>query len=214
LNGPKSTWNLLKKNNISLPARQVKHPGTYDYPSKQYLLDVLALAGGLTEKAGQEVHVRKLGDGSGGLQQAYVIDIEELINEGRTDLNISINGGDVIFVPEAGLFFVDGAVRSPGQYHIKSKLNLNEAIINAGGLLSYADKKEIILLRRTDEGPREEIKIDIVKNPHESDELIVKDGDIIFVGAGFWAKFISGGGINIGIPGLGGFSYRDPERRY
>ncbi len=192
---------------------EVKKPGTYDYPSRQYLLDVLALAGGLSEKAGQEVHIRKLGDNPGRFTETYVINLDELINEGRTELNISINGGDVVFVPEAGAFFVDGAVRRPGQYHIQSKLNLNEAIIRAGGLVSYANQKEILLLRKSDDGSREEIKIDITRDPHRSDELFVKDGDIIFVGAGFWAKFFSGGGINIGIPGFG-FSYRDPERRW
>lgn len=193
---------------------EVKNPGTYDYPSQHHLLDVLALAGGLTEKAGQIVHVRKLQNvSSGETEQTYMIDLEELIGDGKTELNITVNGGDVIFVPEAGFFYVDGAVRRPGQYHIKNKLNLNEAIINAGGLLSYAKKKEIVLLRKTDAGQRKEITVNLKKNAEAVDELIVEDGDIIFVDAGFWAKFFSGSGVNIGLPGMG-FSYRDPERRY
>lgn len=191
---------------------QVKNPGTYDYPSKQCLLDILALAGGLTEKAGQVIQVRKLGGDSDTLPQTYLIDLDQLINEGKTELNIGINGGDVIFVPETGYFFVDGAVRRPGQYYINDKLNLNEALINAGGLLSFANKKEVILLRKSEDGRREELKFNLEnKTDTPNNEMIVKDGDIIFVDASFWGKFFSGSGLNIGIPGMG-VSYRDPQR--
>lgn len=191
---------------------QVKNPGTYDYPSKQRLLDILALAGGLTEKAGQVIQVRKLGGDSETLPQTYLIDLDQLINQGQTELNIGINGGDVVFVPETGHFFVDGAVRHPGQYFIKDKMNLNEALINAGGLLSYANTKEVILLRKSEDGRREELRFNLEDTADApNNELIVKDGDIIFVDASFWGKFFSGSGLNIGIPGMG-FSYRDPQR--
>ena len=65
--------------------------------------------------------------------KSYIVDIDKLLTEGFVDLNIQINGGDVIYVPEAGLFFIDGAVRKPGSYPIKKKMNLQEAILAAGG---------------------------------------------------------------------------------
>jgi polysaccharide biosynthesis/export protein len=190
---------------------EVNKPGTYDYPSKQRLVDALAIAGGLTEKAGQIVHVRRLNSDSDDFSQTFMINLDELINEGKTELNIGINGGDVIFVPEAGLFYVDGAVRHPGEYHIKENLSVRRALLSAGGLATYANTKDLILMRKSENGDREEIKINLQKDINLAEETIVKDGDIIFVNASFWGKLLFGGGVNIGIPGLG-VSYRDPER--
>jgi polysaccharide biosynthesis/export protein len=190
---------------------EVSKPGTYDYPSRQRLVDALAIAGGLTDKAGQIVHVRRLTNSSDNSSQTFLINLDELINEGKNELNISINGGDVIFVPEAGLFYIDGAVRRPGEYHIKDKLSVRKAILSAGGLATYADTKDMVLRRKTENGSIEEIKINLQKDQDLVEEMIIKDGDFIFVNASFWGKLFYGGGVNIGIPGLG-FNYRDPER--
>jgi polysaccharide biosynthesis/export protein len=190
---------------------EVNKPGTYDYPSKQRLVDALAIAGGLTEKAGQIVHVRRLNSTSDDFSQTFMINLDELINKGQTELNIGINGGDVIFVPEAGLFYVDGAVRRPGEYYIKDNLSVRKALLSAGGLATYANTKDLTLMRKTENGDREEIKINLQKDINLAEETIIKDGDIIIVNASFWGKLFFGGGVNIGIPGLG-VSYRDPER--
>lgn len=193
---------------------EVEKPGTYDYPSRQRLVDALAIAGGLTEKAGQMVHIRRFtatSDESEGEPQSFLINLDELINQGKSELNIIINGGDVIFIPEAGLFYIDGAVRRPGQYHIKENLSVRKAIMSAGGLATYANSKDLVLMRKNENGNREEIKLNLQKDMDLAEETIVQDGDIIFVNSSFWGKLLYGGGVNIGIPGFG-FNYRDPER--
>ena len=91
---------------------EFKNPGTYDYLSKQRLLDVMALGGGLSDKAGRVIHIRRYGASAGG-QSVFIVDLDQLIKDGKSELNIEINSSDVLFVPEAGTFFVDGAVRRP-----------------------------------------------------------------------------------------------------
>jgi polysaccharide biosynthesis/export protein len=190
---------------------QVKQPGTFDYPSRIRLLDAIALAGGLTEKADHMVQIKRLGSATHGSKQTFLANLNELINEGKTELNININGGDIIFVPEAGSFYVDGAVRRPGQYYIKKILSAEEVILVAGGFAPYANTDELILMREKEEyGEREKIVINLEKTG-STDQYKVQDGDIIFVNATFWGKVFSGGGMNIGIPGLG-VSYRDPSK--
>jgi polysaccharide biosynthesis/export protein len=190
---------------------QVTYPGTYDYPSRLRLLDAIALAGGLKGKAGSEVHVRRIGGTQGAdTQQTFVVNLDKLVNEGRTDLNITINGGDVVFIPEAGSFYVDGAVRRPGEYLIRGDMTLQEALLSAGGLAGYAKPQNSILMRKREDGRREEIKINL-QEPDVSDTIMMADGDIVYVHASFWGKVLHGGGIHIGIPGTG-VSYRDPER--
>jgi len=189
---------------------QVKNPGTYDYPSRQKLLDAIALAGGLTEKASQSVQVRRLSSISHGTNQTVIVNLDELIKEGKTDLNISINGGDVIFVPEAGSFFVDGAIRRAGEYHIKQKISIEEAIITAGGYESFADTDKVLVMRVTEDGKREEFEIAMDKNLQSQTQFYVQDRDIVIVNASFWGKFFHGAGINLGLPGMG-VSYRARE---
>jgi len=190
---------------------QVKNPGTYDYPSKQRLLDAIALAGGLNDKAGYMVQVRRHSGMTGGAQQTVSVDLQKLITEGKEELNIEINGGDIVFVPEAGSYYVDGAVRRPGQYFIKNILSINEALMAAGGLAPYANQEELVLMRKTGNGQREEIIINIDDDPEKIETMTIEEDDILYVNASFWGKVFSGGGVNIGIPGMG-VTYRDPER--
>jgi polysaccharide export outer membrane protein len=124
---------------------QFRSPGTYDYLSKQRLLDVMALGGGLSDIAGRVVQVRRYSNLQEG-QSVFVVDLDQLIKEGKSDLNIQINSGDVLFVPEAGSFFVDGAVRRPGAYHIKHTTTLQEAFLEAGGLAPYANRERATLI--------------------------------------------------------------------
>jgi polysaccharide export outer membrane protein len=192
---------------------RVKNPGTYDYPSKMHLLDVLALAGGLQEDAGRSIQLRRINSGTQkGLNQTFIIDLDKLINDGQTELNVSINGGDIIFIPEAGLFYVEGAVRRPGEYHIKKTMSVKEAISSAGGLEPYADAEEITILRYKDNSNRDLIKINLEEIDDQIDSLLIKDRDIISVNESFWGKVMYGSGFMIGVPGLG-YNYRDPSVR-
>lgn len=190
---------------------EVKNPGTYDYPSRQKLLDAIALAGGLTEKAGRVVQIRRLGSLSYGTNQTLLVNLDRLINEGKTESNIDINGGDVIFVPEAGSFYVDGAVRKPGEYHIKKTLSIEEAILAAGGCKSYANLNKIIVMRETEDGKREEIKIDLEEAMKTTNKINIQDKDIILVQSSFWGKLFYGGNLNIGLPGFASVGYRAPN---
>jgi polysaccharide biosynthesis/export protein len=186
---------------------QFKQPGTYDYPTKQSLLDVMALAGGLTDNAGNTVQIRRH-SARPGEPNVLVFDLDQLITKGQTDFNIEINGGDIIFVPEAGNFFVDGAIRRPGSYPIRKKLVLREALLTAGGIESYGLKDSLVLIRSVDGKGRKAIELDLSKPEHQ--EWVIEDGDIIVVKTSSWGKLVHGSGINLGIPGFG-IGYRSPE---
>ena len=180
---------------------QFKKPGTYDYLSNQRLLDVIALGGGLSELAGQIVQVRRTRYVQGE-PNTFIVDLDRLIKEGNVELNIRLNGGDVLFVPEAGVFFVDGAVKRPGVYPIKHKTVVQEGLVEAGGLESYAKKDTIKLVRMTESGQRQIIDLDL--NETDSKEIALKDRDILIVGE----SALGGLGRGFSITFLGtGFAY-------
>jgi len=137
----------------------------------------LALAGGLSEKAGKTVQVRRTIDDSKP-PETFLIDMDEMVKDGRSELNIPIQGGDVIFVPEAGTVYVDGAVARSGAYPIKQNMTVQEAIVAAGGMSPAASDK-VKLVRCTDQGKRDVIQIDA--GDIGATGLNLKDRDIVFV---------------------------------
>lgn len=187
---------------------QFRNPGTYDYLSKQRLLDVMALGGGLSEKAGRVIQIRRSGGSPDG-QSVFVVDLDQLIKTGQSELNIEINSGDVLFVPEAGTFFVDGAVRKPGSYYIKHKTTIQEAFLEAGGLAPYANKQSAILIRYMESGERQTIELDLSKP--DTLAMDVKDRDIIIADSSTYGKLVHGVGIQLGLPGFGSVGYKNPE---
>ena len=189
---------------------QFKNPGTYDYPTKMRLMDVMALGGGLSEQAGRTAQVRRPPNAEGEGGATFLVDLDKMIREGKSELNIEINGGDVIFVPEAGMFFVDGAVRRPGAYHITRRTGLSEALSLAGGMAPYADPEKVILIRHLGEGERQVLELDMQDT--EVQQTPVADRDVILVKASKTGRLLKGLGLNIGIPGVAGFGYRDPVK--
>jgi polysaccharide export outer membrane protein len=180
---------------------QFKNPGTYDYPAKQRLLDVIALGGGLNERAGQVVQIRK-SRAVKGQPDTFMVDLDQLLTKGNVQLNIEINGGDVIFIPEAGVFFVDGAVKRPGSYAIKHHTTVQEALVEAGGFETWAIKDNLKLVRVAENGDREIIDIDL-KQPGAM-EMDIIDRDILVVDESGAAGLMRGFSVSI----LGtGFSY-------
>jgi polysaccharide export outer membrane protein len=180
---------------------QFKNPGTYDYLSNQKLLDVIALGGGLSEQAGQIVQVRRTRYVQGE-PNTFIVDLDRLIKQGDVELNIRLNGGDVLFIPEAGVFFVDGAVRRPGAYPIKHHTVVQEGLVEAGGFNTDAKKDIIKLVRMTESGQRKTIDLNL--NDTGSKEMALKDRDILIVGE----SALGGLGRGFSITFLGtGFSY-------
>lgn len=156
----------------------VKKPGTYDYPARRRLLDALALAEGLDDKAGKTVQVRRVIDDPSN-PTTFLVDMDALIQNGRTELNLEIKSGDVIYVPEAGTVYVDGAVKKPGSYPIKKQMSINEAITAAGGLTMSADQNDVKLVRYMDGGKREVIQLN--QENIQSTPLTLNDRDLVFV---------------------------------
>ncbi len=190
---------------------EVKNPGTYDYVARRSLLDVLAIADGLTDDAGSYAYITRTNKRTN-QRQTYRVDLDELISKGNMKVNMPILGGDVIFVPEAGHCFVDGAVRKPGIYPIKSNMTVTEAIALAGGLRSYADDDQIKLIRLKKDGSRDVVSINYSElQSGKISNLLLQDHDIIYAESSGLGMFSSGSGFSIGFMGTG-VNYHAPDQ--
>jgi polysaccharide biosynthesis/export protein len=134
----------------------VQKPGVVELTGPKTVIEILAMAGGVSEKAGSQVHVYRQGPKE---RETHVIDLAVLangaglINAGTAGLiNMPVEPGDMINVPEAGMFFVDGAVRKPGSYPLGRRYSLTQALATAGGVDIELSSSNISIFRRTGPG--------------------------------------------------------------
>lgn len=127
---------------------EVARPGAFNLPTGGRVLDVLALAGGLTSSfVDQEVIVTRQGPEG---DQVWITDYQSLINS-PNEHNLLLAGGDVVFVPQlTRQIVVLGEVNRPGAYQIQEGARLLDAIAMAGGPTERAELGAVGIYRGGD----------------------------------------------------------------
>ena len=180
----------------------VQRPGVFPLSGPKTLIDLLAMAGGVTETAGSQVHLyRQAPEG----RQNYIVDLYALTNTDKS-LNLPVQNGDVINVPKAGMFFVDGAVRKPGSYALDRPYTFSQALATAGGVdNSEANSSAITVFRRRGSTETEAMSV----NMHTilagaAVDPPIQANDVIFVptstGKYLVKRFLGAIGMGIGVP--------------
>ncbi len=80
--------------------------------------------------------------------------------------------------------YMVGSVRTPREIQLAGPLSLLQGIAAAGGFLEGANRKEVVVIRRQDQGRLAAFKIDtdkILNNPEKSRELALRGQDIVYV---------------------------------
>ncbi len=82
---------------------QVNTPGTFAYDTQLDVMQALSLAGGLTPFASKS-KIKILRRDQAGTQTAILFDYSDVEDGEHLEKNILLRGGDVVVVPQAGLF--------------------------------------------------------------------------------------------------------------
>lgn len=173
----------------------VNKPGSYEILGRGNLLDGLALAEGLSDKAGSVAYVSRRD--SNGNENSVVINLNELLNQGKSGLNIPIYMGDVIYVPESGVFYVDGDVNHPGSFPLKGKVTVSKAVAVAGGVSKTGKASDVKLVRyRNEQREVIPINLDLIKQG-EGVDLVLEDQDVVIVGKSIIKSFFNA--IKLGL---------------
>jgi len=136
----------------------VGRPGVFQLTGPRTLADLLSMAGGINDKAGGQVHIYR--QGSQG-RQTYVVDLSALASNPGL-VNMPVQPPDVINVPLAGMFFVDGAVGKPGSFALSRPYTLTQAITMAGGIDEVLAKySDVSIFRRRNGLEAEKISVDL-----------------------------------------------------
>ncbi|MDB6014653.1 MAG: epsE [Gammaproteobacteria bacterium] len=130
---------------------EVKVPGRYPIESDTTVLDLLALAGGRTEK-GSDVIVLLRQSPSGAVER-YPINLEVAGgHEASPEMMQKLRGGDRVFVPESEQFFVSGEVHTPAAYRLEAGTTVLEALARAGGVTDRGSARRVYIRRRDASG--------------------------------------------------------------
>ena len=158
---------------------EVHSPGLYPTLGSRKLLDMIALAGGVTTTAGRLATIIHRGDP----QHPVNIFLAPNANSLAAQDNPVILPGDTVVIARAGIIYILGAVGKPGGFLVDNneRLSLMQALTLAGGWSSTAAMSQVRLIRKVPEG-REEIKLNLKQMVYGKEaDVKVSDGDILFV---------------------------------
>jgi polysaccharide export outer membrane protein len=141
----------------------VKNPGMLDLIGRQSLLQVISMAGGLSEQASDTVVVFRQFKNAPGLSLS--IHLDELLLKANPKYNIPVFPGDIINVPGSQFLdiYVFGQVKAPGAVRMKmgsDQVTLLRAIAQAGGFTDRARRGKV-QITRTENGVEKKINVDV-----------------------------------------------------
>jgi polysaccharide export outer membrane protein len=157
---------------------EVTIPGKYPLLVPHPLTEVLALGGGLTAAAGNQVEILH---GGGGAPEAVRY---SKATEPRSAADVMVSPGDTVQVKRAGIVYVLGAVTRPGGYVMQEDGTLTalEALSMANGTTVQAQVGTIYLLRRNPDGTAVKIALPLNKMQRGKDaDLVLQAADVLYV---------------------------------
>lgn len=149
------------------------NPGIYTVSGNSNILHVLGVAGGINE-LGSYREINLIRD----QKVIETLDMYDVLINGTYNPNVALRSGDIIFVrPVKNMVSIEGAVRKPAKYELNDDQNLSDVINYSDGLVIEADLSNIFLDRLLDGG----VKSLPIRNISQFDNIIVNDGDKIFI---------------------------------
>jgi len=178
LNDPQVSVYVKEYNSSGISvAGEVAKPGFYSALGPHRLFDVLQAAGGPTDRAANKVVISHRDQ-----KDTTTLSISKDPTEMAAS-NVALQPGDTVVVPKAGIVYVLGEVTRPGGYVLNSTggITVLQVVAVAGGPTHVASAGKTRLLRRTENGFREE-RIDLKKLLRgKLRDVSVRDEDILFV---------------------------------
>ena len=183
----------------------VAQPGSYEVIGPRTLLEMLGKAGGLSEKAGDMVHIIRAQSAAertralkGAPTQSFspgtetiVVDLRRLLLKGALELNLPIRNGDVIHVPFAQSAYVLGAVNRAGSVPVRENLTVSQAVALAGGTNPLLASDQVTIVRLNEQGQRLTIPVNL-KNVVAGSEadVLLRENDVVYVHESGFRRFL------------------------
>jgi polysaccharide export outer membrane protein len=183
----------------------VDKPGRFQLQRRVRLAELIAFAGGHTDKAGLRVQVARTGgqtlcefrgvnspEGAGGEELLSFNLIDTL--RGEANSNPYMRPGDIVAIPEAEQAFVVGNVFKPSVIPLKEPITVSQAVAMAGGTLKNSKTDKVRILRQVPNSPN---KTEIIVNLSaisklKAEDVVLRGGDIVEVPTSAYKTILSG----------------------
>jgi polysaccharide biosynthesis/export protein len=138
---------------------EVRSPGRYPVESNSTVLDIIALAGGITEKGSDIVYILRTTES--GTKELRIdtrnLAIARVSTPGAEE---TPQGGDTIMVPKS-VYLMNGEVAQKGEFPLKGDVDLFQAIARAGGITPLGSSSRIVIRRKDAGGKYIELKVNL-----------------------------------------------------
>ncbi|WP_235532717.1 SLBB domain-containing protein [Sphingomonas sp. Leaf412] len=145
---------------------QVSQPGLVPVDRAYRVSEILARVGGAQASAADAIQLRRADGSTLSLPIATIA-------SGGPDQDPYVTPGDKLFLPEAPIFYISGAINGQGAYKVDREMTVRKALARAGGVTDRGSDKKVKVFRNG-----QEVKIGL-------DEPIM-GGDSIKVGERFF----------------------------
>lgn len=157
---------------------EVKAPGAYGIHAAKSVVEVLALAGGLTEAADRHIVIE---DHLTHQKTNYLVS-----NDANAAFAsaVEIHPGDTIVVPKAGIVYVLGDVGRPGGYTMtnnEAEITALQLVARAGGTNHSAVPSKARLMRKTATGYTDDAMELSRMQKGKAPDVKLQAGDIVYV---------------------------------
>jgi len=146
---------------------QVNRPGRYPLEVANIKIsEALALAGGITAGGSDVVVLSGVREGKSFRKE---VDLPVLFQNSDTQDDISVMGGDLLYVHRAPVFYIYGEVQRPGSYRAERGMTIRQALAQGGSITARGTEWGIRVHRRDKSG-----EIQVLK-PEMNDKLLEDD---------------------------------------
>jgi polysaccharide export outer membrane protein len=156
----------------------VKNPGSYQIDTSRPVLDVLSLAGGISDDADRHITIER--HGSGERVQYFVSNKPEE----AFDHSVLVHPGDKVMIPKAAIAYAQGNFNKPGGYPMNNnegQLTMLQMVSLAGGMPPTSKLGDVHLIRRNGDG-YQDIVVDLGKmQKGKIADMQLQANDIVYV---------------------------------
>ncbi len=175
---------------------QVHSPGNYPIGTPRPILDVLALAGGLTDLADRKVTIQRHASAE---RITFVVSNSA---NAALDGSVSVFPGDTVLVSKADVVYILGDVNRPGGFAMVTndqKLSAVQAISLAGGTPPNAVPSHARLIRKQPDGSHVEIPLQLsAMEKGKQPDIQLQADDIVYVPFSYARNVAVGAGSLVG----------------
>ena len=152
---------------------QVAKPGRYPIEStNSKVSEIIASAGGVVPGGSDIV---TLSGTRNGRPVKLEIDLPAILQAGKTELDVVVANGDILYVDRAPFLYVYGEVQRPGQTRVERGMTVMQALAASGGLTQRGTERGLRIHRRDPNGNVRVIEPKVNDFVERDDVIYVKE---------------------------------------